>query len=88
VHGGQLRVADPQKLAGQRVLVITGTADLDHARDVDGAIVTWLNTNNAEAEFCFLGDRGIVGNGHMLMMETNSDETAGIIMTWLEQGPA
>jgi len=66
------------------VLVITGTADLDHARDVDGAIVTWLNANGAAAEFCFLGDRGIVGNGHMLMMEDNSDEIAGIIMDWLE----
>jgi pimeloyl-ACP methyl ester carboxylesterase len=86
VHGGQLRVADPQKLAGKRILVITGTADLDHAKEVDGAIVTWLAANGAAAEFCFLGDRGIAGNGHMLMMETNSDETAGIIMTWLEQG--
>ena len=25
-------------------------------------------------------DRGLVGKSHMLMMETNSDETAGIIM--------
>jgi pimeloyl-ACP methyl ester carboxylesterase len=84
VHGRQLRVSDPQKLAGMRILVITGTADLDHARDVDGAIVTWLNANGAKAELCFLGDRGIVGNGHMLMMEDNSDEIAGIIMDWLE----
>src|SRR5271166_5093202 len=84
VHGRQLRVSDPQQLAGMRVLVITGTADLDHARDVDGAIVTWLKGSGAAAEFCFLGDRGIVGNGHMLMMEDNSDEIADIIMTWLE----
>jgi pimeloyl-ACP methyl ester carboxylesterase len=84
VHGRQLRVSDLQQLAGKRVLVITGTADLDHARDVDGAIVTWLNANGAAAEFCFLGDRGIVGNGHMLMMEDNSDEIADIIMSWLE----
>jgi hypothetical protein len=84
VHGRQLRVSDPQKLAGKRVLVITGTADLDHAKDVDAAIVTWLNANGAEAELCFLGDRGIVGNGHMLMMEANSDEIADIIIHWLE----
>jgi pimeloyl-ACP methyl ester carboxylesterase len=86
VHGSQLRVSDPQKLAGKRVLVITGTADLDHAKDVDGAIVTWLKANGAAAEFCFLGDRGIVGNGHMLMMEENSDEIADIIMHWLDHG--
>jgi pimeloyl-ACP methyl ester carboxylesterase len=84
VHGRQLRVGDPQKLAGKRVLVITGTADLDHAKDVDAAIVTWLNASGAAAELCFLGDRGIVGNGHMLMMEANSDEIADIIVNWLE----
>jgi pimeloyl-ACP methyl ester carboxylesterase len=83
VHGRQLRVSDPQQLAGKRVLVITGTADLDHAKDVDAAIVAWLKANGAEAELCFLGDRGIVGNGHMLMMEKNSDEIADIIMSWL-----
>jgi pimeloyl-ACP methyl ester carboxylesterase len=86
VHGSQLRVTDPKKLSGKRILVITGTEDLDHARDVDGAIVTWLKSNGAAAEFCFLGDRGIVGNGHMLMMEENSDTIAGIIMDWLEGG--
>jgi pimeloyl-ACP methyl ester carboxylesterase len=86
VHGRQIRVNDPRKLAGKRVLVITGTADLDHARPVDGAIVDWLNANGARADFCFLGDRGIVGNGHMLMLEDNSDEIAGIILDWLEAG--
>jgi hypothetical protein len=52
---------------------------------VDGAIVTWLNGNGAKADFCFLADRGIVGNGHMLMLEDNSDEIAGIILDWLEK---
>src|SRR4051794_38984120 len=85
VHGRQVRVSDPGKLAGKRVLVITGTDDLDHAREVDGAIVTWLNRNGAKADFCFLADRGIVGNGHMLMLEDNSDEIAGIILDWLEK---
>jgi pimeloyl-ACP methyl ester carboxylesterase len=87
VHGSQLRVDDPRKLAGKRVLVITGTDDLDHAREVDGAIVTWLKAHGAAAEFCFLGDQDIVGNGHMLMMEKNSDQIADAIMDWLERGP-
>jgi len=84
VHGRQVRVSDPDKLAGKRILVITGTDDLDHSREVDGAIVTWLNALGAKADFCFLADRGIVGNGHMLMLEQNSDEIAGIILDWLE----
>jgi pimeloyl-ACP methyl ester carboxylesterase len=84
VHGSQLRVSDPQRLAGKRVFVITGTEDLDHSRESDGAIVTWLNANGAKADFCFLADRGIVGNGHMLMLEDNSDTIADIILEWLE----
>jgi pimeloyl-ACP methyl ester carboxylesterase len=58
VHGSQLRVDEPQKLAGKRVLVITGTDDLDHGQDVDGAIVTWLKMHGAAAEFCSLGVAG------------------------------
>jgi hypothetical protein len=45
--------------------------------------VTWLNANGAKADFCFLADRGIVGNGHV-MLETNADAIAGIILDWLE----
>ena len=56
VHGRQVRVSDPRKLAG----------------------------NGAKADFCFLADRGIVGNGHMLMLEDNSDAVAGVILDWLE----
>jgi pimeloyl-ACP methyl ester carboxylesterase len=84
VHGSQLRVDDPQKLVGKRILVITGTDDLDHSRGADGAVVDWLNQNGVRTDFCFLADRGIVGNGHMLMLEQNSDEIAGIILDWLE----
>ena len=29
--------------------------------------------------------RGLVGKGHMLMMETNTNKTASMIMAWLEQ---
>lgn len=83
VHGSQIRVQDAGRLAGKRVLVITGTEDLDHSREIDGAIVTWLLAQGAEAEFCWLGDRDIVGNGHMLMLENNSDDIADIILDWL-----
>jgi hypothetical protein len=84
VHGRQLRVSDPRKLAGKPVFVITGSDDLDHSREVDGAIATWLVGIGAKADFCFLADRGIVGNGHMLMLEQNSDAIADIILEWLE----
>jgi pimeloyl-ACP methyl ester carboxylesterase len=85
IGGRQLRVGDPSCVAGKPVFVITGTDDLDHPRDTDEAIVTWLNAHGAKAEFCYLGDRGIDGNGHMLMLEQNSDEIAAIILAWLDR---
>lgn len=84
IGGRQLRVSEPSCFAGEPIFVITGTDDLDHPRATDEAIVTWLNTHGAEAEFCFLGDRGIAGNGHMLMLEQNSDDIASIILDWLD----
>jgi pimeloyl-ACP methyl ester carboxylesterase len=83
IRGSQLRVSDTGRLAGKRVLVVTGTADLEHPRETDAAIVAWLTKCGARAEFLWLGDRGIEGNGHMLMLEENSDETAGLILDWI-----
>jgi pimeloyl-ACP methyl ester carboxylesterase len=85
IGGRQLRVSDPSCFAGKPIFVITGTHDLDHSRATDAAIVTWLNAHGAKAEFCFLGDRGIVGNGHMLMLEQNSDDIAAVILDWLDR---
>jgi hypothetical protein len=36
-------------------------------------IATWLNIQNADVEL-FSGDRGTVGNEHMLMLRQDSDE--------------
>jgi pimeloyl-ACP methyl ester carboxylesterase len=85
VGGSQIRVQQPQALAGKRVLVLTGTNDIDHPRAVDAATAQWLAEAGAEADFIYLGDRGITGNGHMLMLEANSDEIAAIILDWLVQ---
>jgi pimeloyl-ACP methyl ester carboxylesterase len=85
VGRSQLRVEAPQALAGKRVLVLTGTNDIDHTRAVDGATAQWLADAGAKADFIYLGDRGISGNGHMVMLEDNSDDIAAIILDWLEQ---
>jgi hypothetical protein len=63
-----------------------GTADTDHPRTLDEGIVTFLNTNGAKADYIYLGDRGITGNGHMMMMENNSDAIAALLLSWLGQG--
>jgi pimeloyl-ACP methyl ester carboxylesterase len=84
VAGSQLRVVDFSKFRGKPVLVLTGTNDLGHARAVDEPIADWLNANGAEADFIYLGDLGITGNGHMLMLERNSDALAQLIIDWIE----
>lgn len=84
VRGQQLRMTDFSKYQGKRVLVVTGTDDFDHARAIDEPIAGWLNQNGAKADFIYLGDRGIVGNGHMLMLERNSDDVARLIIDWIE----
>ena len=35
--------------------------------------------------FIELKDRGIHGNGHMLMLEKNNAEIAAVMMDWLER---
>ncbi len=84
LDGSEVRVGDPSCFGGKPVLVVTGTEDIEHPRETDAAIVDWLNANGAKAEFLWLGDRGITGGGHMLMLESNSDETAGLILEWLD----
>ncbi len=86
VRGSQLKITDLSNYRGRRILVMTGTADADHPRKLDESIVEWLNQNGAKADFIYLGDRGIVGNGHMMMLENNSDTLADHIVSWIESG--
>jgi hypothetical protein len=69
---------------GKRALVLIGTDDVDHPRELDVRIADWLNENGANADFWFLGDRGVSGNGHMMMIESNSDAVAKLVLSWVE----
>ncbi|MBB6142508.1 hypothetical protein HNQ77_000446 [Silvibacterium bohemicum] len=64
---------------------MTGDADLEHPRQADEDIAAWLAAQGASAQFVWLPDRGIHGNGHMIMMERNSDRIADLILDWLDQ---
>lgn len=71
---------------GKRIALIVGTNDTDHTAEIDKPIVDWLNKNGAHAEFIPLGERGIEGNGHMMMLESNSEQLANGILAWLQSG--
>ena len=83
VGGSQLRMRNPEHVAGVRVLVVTGTEDALHPREQDRDIVSWLNSHGAAAEHFWLEDFSITGNGHMMMLEDNSDAIADLIADWL-----
>lgn len=80
------RVADFSGYKGKHIALIMGTNDADHTVATDKPIVDWLNENGARAEFIPLGEKGIQGNGHMMMMESNSDQLANAIVAWLQTG--
>ncbi|WP_258767911.1 MULTISPECIES: alpha/beta fold hydrolase [Bradyrhizobium] len=79
IGGRGLRIGDPDKLRDHRILIVTGELDPRHPREVDAATAAYLG-----ADFVWLPDRGITGNGHMMMIEDNSDDLAALILTWLD----
>jgi len=83
VQGSQLRLADDADLRGSRALMVTGTHDTDHPREEDERIARWLTEHGAGVDCVWLADRGITGNGHMMMLEDNSAEIAGMIGGWI-----
>jgi pimeloyl-ACP methyl ester carboxylesterase len=48
------------------------------------AIVTALNQSGARGEHVNLKDRGITGNGHFAMVETNRKEVFEVVRGWIE----
>lgn len=83
IGGSQLKIENLSAFEGLPVMVFTGSDDTDHPKETDGAVVDWLTDAGAKAEYWWLPDRGVDGNGHMLMMEENSDELADMIIGWL-----
>ncbi|UPK25801.1 alpha/beta fold hydrolase [Bradyrhizobium sp. 195] len=79
IGGRGLRIDDPERLRDTPVMIVTGDCDPRHPRDVDAATAGYLG-----AEFVWLPDRDIEGNGHMMMIEDNSDDLAALILAWLD----
>jgi pimeloyl-ACP methyl ester carboxylesterase len=80
------RQAEParrlQNLAGVPVLILTGEASY-HA-PYDHCTSQYLTQAGVPNTFIRLAeDRAIHGNGHMMMIELNGDEIAGVIAEWL-----
>lgn len=70
-------------LADIPVLVVTAQASY-HAQ-YDWCTVEYLRQAGVEVVHLKLEDRGILGNGHMMFMEKNSDEIAAEINGWIRK---
>jgi len=71
-------------LADKPVLIVTGEASY-HAV-YDHCTAQYLGEAGVPVTFVRLEDRGIRGNGHMLMLEKNNLEIAALIADWLAAG--
>ena len=68
------------------ILIISSEASY-HA-SYDHCTAAYLTQAGVANSFIRLADRGIHGNGHMMMLEKNSDAIAGVIEGWLKTLPA
>lgn len=80
IGGAGLGLERPEGVSRRPILVVTGDCDLRHPRAVDARLADYL-----AADFLWLPDAGCIGNGHMLMLEDNSDEIASLIARWLDR---
>jgi pimeloyl-ACP methyl ester carboxylesterase len=72
------------RLAGIPVLVLMSEASY-HA-SYDHCTVNYLRQAGVmKTEFVHLADVGITGNGHMMMLEKNSDAIAALMADWLDK---
>jgi pimeloyl-ACP methyl ester carboxylesterase len=68
-------------LVGVPVAVVTSQAGYHSA--FDHCTVRFLREAGVNADHILLEEEGVYGNGHMMMIERNSDEVAVVIHRWL-----
>jgi pimeloyl-ACP methyl ester carboxylesterase len=69
------------KLANIPMLILVAEASYHAA--YDHCTANWLTQAGVRNTMLRLGDMGIHGNGHMMMLEKNSDDIAAVMRDWL-----
>lgn len=76
----------PRKLVNlQKVPVALLTTESSYHAPYDWCTAEFLRQAGVSVEHLQLGELGIHGNGHMVFLEKNSDEVAGVIQKWIEK---
>ena len=79
IGGKGLHLSSAHRARDLPILIVTGELDLRHPRETDEALAHYLG-----ADHLWLPDVGIKGNGHMLMLEKNSNDIAELLIRWLQ----
>ena len=69
----------------QEIPVLIIMAEASYHAAYDHCTAAYLNQAGVKNTFIKLADVGIRGNGHMMMLEKNSDAIAGVMLDWLNQ---
>src|SRR5262245_57218619 len=69
----------------QKMPIMIMTAEASYHATYDHCTVKFLEQAGVHPTWIKLGEAGIHGNGHMLMLEKNSVEVADVILRWLSK---
>ena len=67
----------------QKLPILIVTAEASYHASYDHCTVKYLEQAGVHPEWIKLADMGIHGNGHMMMIEKNNMEIAGVLARWL-----
>lgn len=77
-----------RKLANfQNIPVLLLVSEASYHAPYDHCTARYLEQGGAPVEFMRLSDKGINGNGHMMMLELNNLAIAELLKSWLDQNP-
>jgi pimeloyl-ACP methyl ester carboxylesterase len=81
-----MQAAPARKLVNlQNIPILIVTAEASYHASYDHCTVRYLAQAGVKSTFVRLEDVGIRGNGHMMMLEKNSDVIAGTMADWLDR---
>jgi len=81
-----MQVEPARKLVNFKdIRVLSISANGTYHRVYDPCIPKWLNQAGVKTDFVRLEDVGMRGNGHMMMLEKNSDEIIKFIDGWVQK---
>jgi len=81
-----MQVEPARKLVNfQNIPVLDISGNGTYHRVFDACIPKWLNQAGVKTEFVRLEEQGMSGNGHMMMLERNSDDIVKFITDWLQK---